>query len=144
MWRIPFEPGTLEAVSRKDGRIVARQTIRTAGEPYAIRLTPDRSLIKADGNDLSYVLTEIVDRDGNLCPLADNQITFRVEGAGYNTGVDNGSPTSLERFKSDRRKAFYGKAMLIVRNNGQEGPVTVTASSPGLRPYTATINSNAK
>ena len=101
-------------------------------------------MIKADGNALRYVLAEVVARAGHLCPLADNQITFRVEGAGYNTGVDNGSPTSLERFKSDRRKAFYGKAMLIVRNNGQEGPVTVTASSPGLRPYTATINSNAK
>ena len=144
MWRLDFEPGTVKAVSRKDRRVVAEQTIRTAGDPFAIRLTPDRNMIAADGSDLSYVLAEVVDRDGNLCPLADNLITFEVDGAGYNAGVDNGSPISLERFKDDKRKAFYGKAMLIVRNNGKEGPVTVTATSPGLRPYTTTINSNAR
>lgn len=141
-WRLPFEPGTLRAVSRKDGRMVAEKIIRTAGEPYAIRLTPDRTMITADGKDLSYVLVEIVDRSGNLCPLADNLVTFDVTGAGFNAGVDNGSPTSLERFKDNKRKAFYGKAMLIVQNDGTEGPVTVTATSPSLRPATTVINAN--
>lgn len=141
-WRLPFEPGTLRAVSRKDGRMVAEKIIRTAGEPYAIRLTPDRTMITADGKDLSYVFVEIVDRLGNLCPLADNQVTFDVCGAGFNAGVDNGSPTSLERFKNNKRKAFYGKAMLIVQSDGSEGPVTVTATSPSLRPATTVINAN--
>ena len=140
-WRLNFEPGTLKAVSRKDGRVVAEKIVRTAGQPYAIRLTPDRTVIKSDGKDLSYVLAEVVDRDGNVCPLADNQITFEVSGAGFNAGVDNGSPTSLERFKDNKRKAFYGKAMLIVQNDGNEGPVTVTATSPSLRSYTTVINS---
>ncbi len=144
MWRLTFEPGTVKAVSRKNGRIVAEQIICTAGAPYAVRLTPDRTMISADGCDLAYILAEIVDRDGNLCPWADNQITFNVQGSGFNAGVDNGSPISLERFKDDKRKAFYGKAMLIVRNNGSEGPVTITAASPGLRPFTTTVNSNHK
>ena len=141
-WRLNFTPGTLRAVSRKDGRMVAERIIRTAGEPYAIRLTPDRTMIKADGSDLSYILAEVVDREGNLCPLADNQFTFDVNGAGFIAGVDNGSPVSLERFKDNKRKAFYGKAMLIVRNDGHEGPLTVTATSPSLRPFTVTINAN--
>ncbi len=141
-WRLPFEPGTLRAVSRKDGRMVAEKIIRTAGEPYAIRLTPDRSMITADGKDLSYVLVEIIDRSGNLCPLADNLVTFDVTGAGFNAGVDNGSPTSLERFKDNKRKAFYGKAMLIVQSDGTEGPVTITATSPSLRPTTTVVNAN--
>ncbi|WP_290077540.1 glycoside hydrolase family 2 TIM barrel-domain containing protein [uncultured Duncaniella sp.] len=140
-WRVDFTPGTMKAVSRKDGRIVATDEIRTAGEPYRIRLTPDRSSIKADGNDLSYVLVEILDKDGNLCPWADNLVTFDVTGSGRNEGVDNGSPISLERFKDNKRKAFYGKAMLIVRNDGTQGPATVRATSPGLLPYTTVINS---
>ncbi len=64
-----------------------------------------------------------------------------LKGAGFNAGVDNGSPISLEHFKDNKRKAFYGKAMLIVQNNGSEGPVSVTATSPDLKPFTTTINS---
>ncbi len=120
---------------------MATREIRTAGSPYRIRLTPDRQSIKADGKDLSYVLVEILDKDGNLCPWAENQVTFDVKGAGFNAGVDNGSPISLEHFKDNKRKAFYGKAMLIVQNNGSEGPVSVTATSPDLKPFTTTINS---
>ncbi len=139
-WRVKFEPGTVKAVSRKNGRIVATKEIRTAGEPYRIRLTPDRTSIKADGSDLSYVLVEILDKDGNLCPWAENLVNFEVSGAGRNEGVDNGSPISLERFKDSKRKAFYGKAMLIVRNDGTDGPITVKATSDGLKPFTTTVN----
>ncbi|MBD5319248.1 MAG: glycoside hydrolase family 2 protein [Bacteroides sp.] len=142
-WRVAFTPGNVRAVSRKNGRTVAEKTIVTAGEPYAIRLTPDRTTIAADGCDLSYVLAEIVDHEGNLCPLADNKINFDVNGAGFNAGVDNGSPFSLERFKDDSRSAFYGKAMLIVRNDGSEGTVNITASSPSLQPSTVTVNANS-
>ena len=119
---------------------MATDEIRTAGDPARIHLTPDRSSIKADGSDLSYVLVEILDKDGNLCPWAEDEVTFEVTGAGRNEGVDNGSPISLERFKSDKRKAFYGKAMLIVRNDGTQGPITVRATSPNLAPFTTTIN----
>lgn len=143
-WRVNFTPGTVKAVSRKDGHIVATDEIRTAGAPHHIRLTPDRDIIKADGSDLSYILVEILDKDGNLCPWADNLVNFTVSGAGRNEGVDNGSPISLERFKDDKRKAFYGKAMLIVRSDGTEGPVTVTATSDGLAPFTTTVNAIGK
>ena len=139
MWRVPYSPGELVAVSRNGGREVMRDTVRTASEPYAIRLTPDRSEIKADGTDLSYVAVEVVDKDGNLCPLADNEVTFSVAGAGFNAGVDNGSPISLEPFKSERRKAFYGKALLIIQNNGDKGDISVEASSPGLEMATTTL-----
>lgn len=132
-WRVGFEPGMVEVVSRKEGKEVARKSIRTAGEPYAIRLTPDRSLIRPDRKDLSYITVEIIDKDGNLCPWAENEVRFEVDGAGYNAGVDNGSPISLEPFKSDRRKAFYGKAMLIVRSNGNKGEIRVSTKSSGLK-----------
>ena len=139
MWRVPFEPGTVKAVSRKAGKNVAEQVIKTAGEPAQIRLTPDRATIAADGNDLSFVTVEILDSDGNLCPTAVNEVTFTVEGAGQNEGVDNGNPISLERFKADSRKAMAGKALLIVRNNGKKGDINVKAVSPGLSDATVTL-----
>lgn len=139
MWRVPFEPGTIKAVSRKAGKTVAEQVINTAGEPAQIRLTPDRTTIAADGNDLSFVTVEILDSEGNLCPTAVNEVTFTVEGAGQNEGVDNGNPISLERFKADSRKAMAGKALLIVRNNGKKGDINVKAVSPGLSDATVTL-----
>ncbi len=132
VWRVKYQPGSICAVSRKNGVVVAEQQINTAGEPAAIRLTADRTAISADGYDLAYVTVEVVDRDGNLCPWADNNVKFTVSGAGLNAGVDNGSQTSMERFKADNRNAFYGKAMLIVQSDGNVGDITVTASSDGL------------
>ncbi len=131
-WRVPYAPGRLEAVSRKDGKEVKRTFVNTASDPYALKLTPDRTQIEADGTDLSYVMVEVVDKDGNLCPLAENEILFTVEGSGFNAGVDNGSPISLEPFKSDSRKAFYGKALVIVQNDGKKGEIKVKATSPGV------------
>lgn len=141
-WRVTFEPGKVEAVSRKNGKEVARQSIQTAGEPYAVRLTPDRKTIHADGKDLSYVTVEIVDKKGNLCPWAENEIVFKVDGAGSNVGVDNGSPISLEKFKAERRKAFYGKAMLIIQSDGKHGDIKVSASSKGLKDGNSSITAN--
>lgn len=140
-WKVRFEPGTMTAVSRKNGEEVARKEIKTAGTPHHIRLTPDRGEISADGYDLCYFTAEIVDADGIICPWATDDITFSVEGAAFNAGVDNGSPISHEPFKSNRRKAFYGKALLIAQNDGTAGDITVTATAPGLQAASMTIKS---
>jgi beta-galactosidase len=141
-WRVTYQPGEVKAVSRKDGKVVAEQTIKTAGQPAVIRLTPDRSEINADGTDLSYVAAEVLDKDGNLCPWVEDEITFSVSGAGRNVGVDNGSPISLERFKADHRKAFYGKAMLIVQSDGTKGDISVKATSGTLKAGEAKITTH--
>ena len=139
MWRVKYEPGTVKAVSRKEGKTVAEQEIRTAGEPAQIRLSPDRSTIQADGKDLSFITVEILDKDGNLCPNAENDVTFAVEGAGFIAGVDNGSPISMEKFKDNHRKAFYGKCLMVLQNNGEPGGVKVTATADGLEKATTAI-----
>ena len=141
-WRVTYEPGEVEVVSRKDGREVARRSISTAGAPAAIRLTPDRREITADGRDLSYVLAEVVDERGNLCPDATDRITFAVDGAGRNVGVDNGLQTDVEPMKSDNRRVSHGKAMLIVQNDGRPGTISVTATAPGLKTAETTITAN--
>ena len=76
MWRVKYEPGVVRAVSRRNGKTVLEREIRTAGEPAQIRLTADRSEIKSDGKDLIFISVEILDKDGNLCPNADNQVMF--------------------------------------------------------------------
>lgn len=132
VWNVTFEPGTVKVVARKDGVETASREIHTAGEPAQIRLTPDRSTIKNNGTDLSFVTVEILDKDGNLCPNAENLVQFQVEGKGFIAGVDNGSPISLERFKDNKRKAFYGKCLVVVQNDSGKGKIKVKASSEGL------------
>ena len=139
MWRVKYEPGLVKAISRKAGKVVAEQEIRTAGEPAQIRLTPDRSTIQANGKDLSFVTVEIVDKDGNLCPNAENDVTFAVDGSAFIAGVDNGSPISMEKFKDNHRKAFYGKSLVVIQNNGQSGGIKLTATAEGLGKTETTI-----
>lgn len=139
MWRVTYEPGTVRVVSRKDGVEIASQTIHTAGEPAQIRLTPDRATLHADGRDLSFVTVEILDKDGNLCPNADNLVNFDVTGNAFIAGVDNGSQASMERFKDNKRKAFHGKCLVVLQNDGSEGTATLTATSYGLTTTQITI-----
>ena len=133
VWRVKYESGVVKVVSRKDGKAVLEKEIHTAGEPAQIRLTADRNEIKSDGRDLSFVTVEVLDKDGNLCPNADNQIMFDVQGAGFIAGVDNGSPVSMEKFKADHRKAFYGKCLVVVQSDGKSGGIKLTATSEGLK-----------
>ncbi len=140
-WRVPFTPGTLKAVSRKEGREVLTREIHTAGTPAQIVLTADRNILHADGKDLSFVTVEIRDKDGNLVPDADNLVRFSIEGAAFIAGVDNGSQISHEPFKASERKAFYGKALAVLQNNGKPGAIRLTADADGLPSATLTIRS---
>ena len=140
VWNVTFEPGTVKVVARKNGVETASQEIHTAGEPAQIRLTPDRSNIKSNGIDLSFVTVEILDKDGNLYPNADNLVQFSIDGKGFIAGVDNGSPISLERFKDNKRKAFYGKCLVVLQNNGKEGKIKLSAVSDGLKDAHITVN----
>ena len=139
-WRVKYELGTVKAISRKNGQMVLEQEIRTAGEPTQIRLTADRRTIKADGKDLSFVTVEILDKDGTLCPNADNLVRFEVNGNISIAGVDNGSPYSMERFKDNKRKAFYGKCLVVLQNDGTKGKSTLKAISEGLEAAEITLS----
>ena len=131
-WRLSYQPGTIKVVSRLNGREVLTKEIKTAGKPAQIKLTPDRTVLNADGTDLSFVTVEILDKDGNLCPNADNPVKFNVEGNGFVAGVDNGNQISLERFKASERKAFYGKCLVVIQNSGKKGDINLKAVSDGL------------
>ncbi|MBO5001091.1 MAG: DUF4982 domain-containing protein, partial [Prevotella sp.] len=141
MWQVEFQPGEIKVVARKDGKDVRSKTVRTAGAPYAIRLTPDRATIDSDGKSLCFVTVEVTDKDGNLCPLATNQIFFDIDGEAVIAGVDNGCQTSLERFKANNRKAFFGKCLVVLQSTKKAGDITLTAKSAGLEKAVLSIGS---
>jgi beta-galactosidase len=130
---VPYEPGTLRAVAYQNGREVASEEVRTAGPAARIKLVPDRNVIRADGDDLSFITMRIEDNDGNLCPLADNLVNFTVAGPGAIAAVDNGNAATVEPFHADHRKAFNGLALVIIRSrHGQAGAIRLVGKSEGL------------
>ncbi|MBA7550578.1 Beta-galactosidase BoGH2A [subsurface metagenome] len=132
MWRVRYAPGTLRAISRKNGNIVLEKVIKTAGEPSKIKLTADRNEIHANGIDLSFITVEVSDKYGIPVPDANNLVNLKVTGCGFITGVDNGFQASLEAFKANYRKAFNGRCLVIIQSDGKPGNLLLEASSDGL------------
>ncbi|MEU5074589.1 glycoside hydrolase family 2 TIM barrel-domain containing protein [Streptomyces asoensis] len=137
-WRVPFRPGELTAVARRDGRTVATDRLRTAGAPHAVRLTPDRTSLPADGRSLVFVTADVVDARGTVVPDAGHLISFEVSG-GSLAGLDNGRQESAERYQASTRTAFHGKALAVVRAGSRPGGLRVSARVEGLRRGTVTV-----
>ena len=134
MWRVAYAPGTLRAVARKSGQVMATEEVKTAGAPARIALVPDRSELRAGGADLSFVTVQVLDRAGVAVPTADHLIRFRLAGDARIAGVDNGDQISHAPFNGDRVKLFNGKALVIVRAGERAGTATLTAEADGLEP----------
>ncbi|MFG6685732.1 sugar-binding domain-containing protein [Mariniflexile sp. HNIBRBA6329] len=128
-WQVDFKPGTLKAVSRKNGKVVLEKEIHTAGEASKIELVPDKEKIVRDHYDLVYVTVNILDSEENFVAKADNLIHFEVEGGGKIVGVDNGYQANLSSFKAKGIKAFNGKCLVIIQSNGKDDDIKLTAST---------------
>jgi beta-galactosidase len=137
-WDVPYEPGVLRAVGkRRDGTVVCHAEVRTAGPPVALRLIPDRDTITTGPGDVAHVTFEIVDSAGTVVPTADNLVTFTATG-GTTLVVDNANLGDLDPYRSDRRHAFNGRGLAILRGR-EPGQLRLTASPDGLRPASATV-----
>jgi len=133
-FEVPYTPGTLIARCYDNGQETASQTLKTVGEPAAIRLTADRSEIRASVNDLAYIKTEVIDKDGNVIPYADEvKVKFEISGQGKLSGVGNGSPTDLGSFQQNERKTYNGVCLLIVRPETTPGIINIKATAKGLK-----------
>jgi beta-galactosidase len=135
MWmNVKYEPGTIKVVAYDNaGKPVAEKSVTTAGNPYAIKLEADRKTITADGDDLSYVTVSVVDKNGNPCPTAINQLQFKTKGAGLFRAVCNGDATSLEQFHLPTMKAFSGKLVVTVQSTTTEGDIELTVTGKSLK-----------
>ncbi|MEO5683064.1 MAG: beta-galactosidase GalB [Chitinophagaceae bacterium] len=144
MWRVPFQPGALKAVSRQKGKTVLVKEIHTAGIPAGIRLSADRASIKADGKDLCFVTVEVVDNKGNLVPDADNLVSFSIAGTGIIAATDNGYQADTSSFQTKTRKCWKGMALAIVQSTSKQGNITLKASATGLPAARLTLKSGGR
>ena len=139
---VKYEPGEIRVVTYNQyGDKVGEDVKRTAGEPAQMKFsveTPDHEpiacmvegctdehnvLLNADGNDLAFITVSLQDKDGNECPLADDELTFEVSGAGTFKAACNGDATSLEPFTQPQMKLFSGKLVVIVQSSKQKGDI---------------------
>ncbi len=137
-WDVAYQPGVLRAVGKhRDGTACAEFEVRTAGPPVAIRLRPDRDTVTDAPGDVALVRFEIVDSAGTVVPTADNAVRVTTTG-GNLVALDNGDLRDHDVYSTDRRRAFNGRGLAILRA-GRPGPLRVTAAADGLRGADLTI-----
>jgi beta-galactosidase len=140
---VPYSAGTLKAVGMRGEKPVAESILETSGEAAGLRVTADRTVVQADGQDLSYLVVEAVDKAGRYQPHADQEIRFSINGPGVIAAVGNGDGQDENSYQSDRRRLFDGRALVVVRTARQSGSITVKAQAPGLSAGSVTIRSKA-
>lgn len=135
MWMdVKYEPGTLKVVALdQNDKAVAEKEITTAGEPHQIVLEPDSKTIKANGEDLAFVTVSVVDKNGNPCPTAANQLEFEVTGNGSYRAACNGDATSLELFHEPTMKLFSGKLVVLMKSTNTAGSMELTVKGKKLK-----------
>jgi beta-galactosidase len=135
MWMdVRYEPGTVRVVAYDNaGKAVAEKELHTAGKPHHIELTADRTVLSADGKDLSFITVKVVDKDGNICPDTSRSIHFKVTGNGTYRAAANGDPRNLEQFHLPVMSTFHGRLTAIVQSSEKPGKIVFTAECRGLR-----------
>jgi beta-galactosidase len=129
---LPYQPGILKTLGISNGREYESTFLKTAGQTTSIRLKADRSTLHANGQDLSYVTIELTDQQGLLQPNAENPLTFQVQGPGVIAGVDNANLKNTESYVAKTRKAWHGKALVVLKSTHQSGTILLTVHSAGL------------
>ncbi len=140
-YAIPFEPGTLKAVARNDGKIVATEELKTAGKPAKLVFAADKPTmpLTPDWNDARYVTATLVDDAGTRIPDSSTVIHFSASGPASIIAVDNGNMMDHDPFQATERKLYQGNALAILRATGSSGQVTVTAAADGIPAASLTL-----
>lgn len=142
VFNMPYQPGTLKAVGVEDDREVEEKVLVTAGKPAKIRLTADRKTLTANGQDLSFVTVEVVDKDGRVVPGAENRLTFEVKGAGVIAAVGNANLRDTDSYVGNQRNAWKGRAMVILKSARKNGSIRLKASAKGLASASLVVKVN--
>jgi beta-galactosidase len=129
---VPYIAGELRAVALQNGKQIAEQSLTTTGAPYRLRLKADKSSLRPDRNELSFVKLQVIDQAGNLVPDAVVPITFSVSGVGDLAAAGTANPKDAASFRSQTPKTFHGSCLAIIQPSGRPGRITVKAQSPGL------------
>ena len=141
-WRVAYQPGELNVKSFKGGKPFGEFLLMSAGEAAALSARPDRQTLKPDHDDVIHLTVSVVDKDNRLVPLADNELTFSIEGPGRLLGLESGDLRSHEDYKASKRKAYKGKVLAYIQATGP-GTITVTVNASGLKSQTIQLESQA-
>lgn len=133
-FKVSYKQGTLKAVGVVNGEEQEEHILTTADNPKTIRLVPDRKTLSANGQDLAFIVVEILDEEGRLCPQSEALVEYRIGGSGQLAAIASGDLSTLQSYRSNPRRAFQGRALVVIRATLQEGPITLEAKSPGLKP----------
>lgn len=136
VWQVPYQPGELKVVSYNNNIKAAEKTYITANQPYTIKCIADKKSIRANQKDIIHVEIDVVDKKGNLCPMASNLINIEVSGASKLLAMDNGDPIELTSYQINHKKAFRGKCLLILQATSKPGVIILNINSPGLESKT--------
>jgi beta-galactosidase len=131
-WDVPYEPGTLKAVGKKEGKVVFTKEIKTTGVPASLHLITDTDTLISDGRDIAHIEVQVVDNNGNVVPDANNLVKFFIEGEGKLIGVDNGNPLDHNSYKADYRNTFNGLCLAILQSFEKPGKIKLTVRSEGF------------
>jgi beta-galactosidase len=140
-WQVPFEPGTLKAVGRANGRDVCDCVLQTAGAPRRIELLPDTTQLRADGKDVSQIEFRIVDEKGVRVRNADADVKFDLTGPAKIIGIGNGDLSNSENCQGDTHRTFQGRGLVILQATGMGGSITLQAGASGLEAASVTLQS---
>jgi beta-galactosidase len=138
-WNVPFQPGELKAVAMSGESVKAEHVLQTAGKPAKMKLSADRDSISATGQDLSYIMIELLDEMGTGHPGAENLLHFEIDGPAKIIAVASSDPASTESFTGQKRKAWKGKALVIVKSTKETGTINLSVSSEGIEPASVSI-----
>jgi beta-galactosidase len=152
-FEVPYSPGTLTAIARTNGKVVAQDELRTAGQPSRLLLSTGLSaahltntsasmaapVLTPDWNDIAYITATLVDANGTVIPDSETRVRFSLSGPGKIIASDNGNLLDHDPFHATDRKVYSGNALAIIRAIAASGTITVTATAEGLAPATITV-----
>jgi beta-galactosidase len=141
---IPYSAGLLKAVGVENDKEVESTTLQTSGDAAKIKLTADRKEILANGQDLSYITVEITDKDGIIQPNAANGLQFKIDGPGVIAGVDNANIKDTDPYVGNKRKAWKGRALVVIKSTHDVGDIKLSVTSNGLEEKSIIIKSTQK
>ncbi len=131
--KLAYKKGELLAIAfDENGAEIARDVQRSFTDTAELRLTPDKTQLKADGRDLIFIDISAYDKDGTFVANANNRAFVSVSGAGRLVGLDNGDSTDYEQYKGVSRRLFSGKLLAIVAAKNEGGEIKVRVTSPAL------------
>jgi beta-galactosidase len=138
-WMVPFEPGTIKAIGKNGGKVVAEYGLKTAGKPAAVKLSLNKTRVANNWDDVVFVTAIIVDENGVPVPTANDLINFEAKGSGSIVAVDSANNTDHDPFQATKRKAFQGRCLAFIKADRDTGKIMISATAADLRSNTVTI-----